>query len=111
VENLSAAIEAVLATQETLRRPFIVADAQALTVAEMIAAMRHGLGRWPNVFWFPAMFLEYSFRAAGRQHVYERLSGSLVVDPSALMRMGWTPPLTTEVGLARLMQAPAGVTS
>jgi hypothetical protein len=43
--------------------------------------------------------------------VYERLSGSLVVDPSALMRMGWTPPLTTEVGLARLMQAPAGVTS
>lgn len=111
VENLSAAIEAVLATQETLRRPFIVADAQALTVAEMIAAMRRGLGRWPNVFWFPAMFLEYSFRAAGRQHVYERLSGSLVVDPSALMRMGWTPPLTTEVGLARLMQAPAGVTS
>ena len=65
VENLSAAIEAVLATQETLRRPLIVADAQALTVAEMIAAMRRGLGRWPNVFWFPAMFLEYSFRAAG----------------------------------------------
>ena len=29
VENLSAAIEAVLATQETLRRPFIVADPQA----------------------------------------------------------------------------------
>jgi len=26
------------------------------------------------------------------------------------MRMGWTPPLTTEVGLARLMQAPLGVT-
>ena len=34
----------------------------------------------------------------------ERLSGSLVVDPSALMHIGWTPPLTTEVGLARLMQ-------
>jgi UDP-glucose 4-epimerase len=105
VENLLAAIETVLATQETLRRPFIVADPQALTVAEMIAAMRRGLGRWPNVFWFPATLLEHSFRAAGRGEVYERLSGSLVVDPAALMRIGWTPPLTTEVGLARLMQA------
>jgi nucleoside-diphosphate-sugar epimerase len=111
VENLLAAIETVLATPETLRRPFIVADPQALTVAEMIAAMRHGLGRWPNVFWLPATLLELSLRAAGRDGVYERLSGSLVVDPSALMHMGWTPPLTTEVGLARLMQTPPGVTS
>ena len=66
VENLLAAIEAVLATPETLRRPFIVADPRALTVAEMIAAMRHGLGRWPNVFPLPATLLELLLRAAGR---------------------------------------------
>ena len=105
VENLLAAIETVLATPETLRRPFIVADPRALTVGEMIAAMRHGLGRAPNVFWLPATLLALSFSAAGRDYAYERLSGSLVVDPSALMHMGWTPPLTTEVGLARLMQS------
>jgi len=109
VENLLAAIETVLATPETLRRPFIVADPQALTVAEMIAAMRHGLGRWPNIFWLPAPLLKLAFHAAGRDNAYERLSGSLVVDPAALMRLGWTPPLTTEVGLARLMQTPTGV--
>ena len=105
VENLLAAIETVLATPEPLRRPFIVADPQAVTVAEMIAAMRHGLGRWPNVFWLPAALLKHSFRAAGRDDAYERLSGSLVADPAALMRLGWTPPLTTDVGLGRLMQA------
>jgi nucleoside-diphosphate-sugar epimerase len=106
VENLLAAIETVLAAPETLRRPFIVADPRALTVGEMIAAMRHGLGRSPNVFWLPATLLALSFRAAGRDGAYERLSGSLVADPSALMRVGWTPPLATEVGLARLMQTP-----
>ena len=104
VENLLAAIETVLVTPETLRRPFIVADPQAVTVAEMIEAMRHGLGRWPNVFWLPAALLALSFRVAGREDMYERLSGSLVADPAALMRLGWTPPLTTMVGLAKLMQ-------
>ena len=104
VENLLSAIEAVLTAPGTLRRPFIVADPQALTVAEMIAAMRHGLGRRPNVFPLPATLLELLLRAAGREYIYQRLSGSLVVDPSALMSIGWAPPLTTEAALARLMQ-------
>jgi hypothetical protein len=105
---LLAAIEAVLATEMALRRPLIVADPQALTVGQMIAAMRQGLGRWPNIFWLPAPLLELSFRAAGRPDMYERLSGSLVADPAALMGIGWTPPLTSEVGLEKLMQMQPG---
>jgi len=42
LENLLAAIEAVLAAPGTLRRAFIAAGPEVLTVAEMIAAMRHG---------------------------------------------------------------------
>jgi hypothetical protein len=95
----------VLATPGTLRRPVIVADPQALTVAEMIAAMRHALGRRPNVFPLPATLLELLLRTAGREYIYERLSGSLVADPSALMGIGWTPQLATAAGLAGLMRA------
>ena len=105
VENLLAAIETVLAAPGTLRRPFIVADREALTIAEMIAAMRHGLGRRPMVVRFPPRLLELPLRAAGRDHIYERLAGPLVADPSALVRLGWIPPLATPAGLARLMQA------
>ena len=105
VENLLAAIEAVLAVPGTLRRPFIAADPQALTVAEMIAAMRDGLWRRPNVFPLPATLLELLLRAADREDIYERLSGSLVADSSALMGIGWTPPLATAAGLAKLMRA------
>jgi nucleoside-diphosphate-sugar epimerase len=105
LENLSAAIEAVLAAPGTLRRVVIAADPQALTVAEMIAAMRRGLGRPPHVFPLPAALIELLLRAAGREEIHQRLSGSLIADPSALISLGWAPPLATPAGLAKLMQA------
>jgi nucleoside-diphosphate-sugar epimerase len=106
VENLLAAVETVLTTPQALRRPLIVADPLAVTVADMIAAMRGGLGRRPGVFSVPPALLALSFHVAGKDYVYERLSGALVADPSALMGLGWKPPLTSEVGLAQLMQMP-----
>jgi nucleoside-diphosphate-sugar epimerase len=104
VENLLSAVEIVLATGGTLRRALIAADQQALTVAEMVAAMRHGLDRRPNIFSLPATLVEPLFRAAGREEIYRRLAGPLVVDPSALMSLNWKPSLTTTTGLIRLMQ-------
>jgi UDP-glucose 4-epimerase len=50
----------------------------------------------------PPAWLEAALRAAGRSEIYERLAGSLVADPSALLQLGWTPPLTTAQGLAAL---------
>jgi nucleoside-diphosphate-sugar epimerase len=103
VENLLAGIEAVLTTPKRLQRVFIAADAQALTVSEMIAAMRAGLKRKPNVFPLPPPLLELLLCAAGQTEIYERLSGSLVADPSALISLGWAPPLSTRAGLYNLM--------
>ena len=105
LENLSAAIETVLAAPGTLRRVFIAADPQALTMAEMIAALRGGLGRRPNVFPLPPALLGLLLRAAGQEETYRRLSGSLIADPSALMSLGWAPPLATPAGLAKLIRA------
>jgi hypothetical protein len=47
---------------------------------------------------FPFPVLELPLRTLGREYIYERLSGSLVADPFASMRMGWTPPLSTAAG-------------
>jgi nucleoside-diphosphate-sugar epimerase len=104
LENLSAAIDTVLAAEGPLRRVFIAADPDALTVAEMIAALRAGLGRQPNVFPLPTPLLKVLLHAAGREDIYRRLSGSLVADPAALKNLGWTPPVATSSGLAKLMQ-------
>jgi nucleoside-diphosphate-sugar epimerase len=104
LENLSLAIDVVLKAPGALRRPFIAADVGALTVGEMIAAMRHGLARRRNVFPVPPALLEILLRSMGNEEIYRRLSGSLVADPSALMGLGWSPRLATTDGLARLMQ-------
>ncbi|MBV8800242.1 MAG: NAD-dependent epimerase/dehydratase family protein [Alphaproteobacteria bacterium] len=105
LQNLAAAIEAVLTAPGTLRRIFIAADPQALTIAEMIAALRGGLSRRPNVFALPPPLLQFALRAARREEIYHRLSGSLIADPAALMNLGWTPRLATPDGLAMLMRA------
>jgi nucleoside-diphosphate-sugar epimerase len=102
LDNLAAAVDAVLAAPAPLRRPLIVADREALTLPEMIAAMRRGLGRRPGLLPVPPRLLEAGLRAAGRSEIYDRLAGALVADPSALVRLGWTPPVTTQAGLAAL---------
>jgi UDP-glucose 4-epimerase len=104
LENLGSAIEVVLAAPQTLRRAYIVADREALTVGQMIAAMRRGLGRNPNVFPFPAALLDALSRAAGQSEAYSRVSGPLVADPSALISLGWRPAVATASGLSMLMR-------
>ncbi len=64
-----------------------------------------GSGAERMFFHSPRTLLDVLFRAAGQEHIYQRLAGSLIADPSALMTIGWTPPLATSQGLASLMQA------
>jgi nucleoside-diphosphate-sugar epimerase len=104
VDNLLAAIDTVLMAPGPLRRVFIAADPEALTVAEMIAALRAGLGRQPGVFPVPRVLLKVLLHLSGREEIYQRLSGSLIADPTALKNLGWTPSTPTPIGLAQLMQ-------
>jgi nucleoside-diphosphate-sugar epimerase len=104
VDNLLAAIDTVLTAPGPLRRVFIAADPEALTIAEMIAALRAGLGRQPSIFPVPKTLLKILLHATGRAEIYQRLSGSLIADPTALKSLGWTPPTPTPIGLAQLMQ-------
>ena len=105
LDNLVAAIDTVLAAPGRLRRPFLVADPAAVTIPEMITALRRGLNRSPGLIPVPPPLLEMALRAAGRTEIYQRLAGSLVADPAALLRLGWTPPVTTADALAALARS------
>lgn len=104
IDNLVDAIDAVLRHGEPLRRPLIVADARPVTVPEIIAALRNGLGRRPGLLPVPAALLRSGMNAAGRGEMFERLAGSLVADASALRGLGWQPKIDTAAGLAALMR-------
>jgi UDP-glucose 4-epimerase len=105
LDNLVAAVDTVLRTPSPLRQPLIVADPEPLTIAEMVAALRAGLGRGPGLLPVPAPLLEAAARLTGRSEIYQRLSGSLVASPAALMGLGWQPVQTTREGLAQFARA------
>ena len=107
LDNLAAAVDCVLKVEGPLRRPLITADPQPLTVAEMIAAMRRGLDRRPGLVPVPPRMLATMLRTIGRPEAYQRLAEPLVADPSALLRLGWAPPVATAAGLAQLMRSGA----
>src|SRR5262249_33100186 len=99
LDNLVAAVDAVLPAPGPLRRPLIAADATPLSIPEMIAAVRRGLGRSAGLVPVPQALLRTALRASGRMEIYERLAGSLVADPAALLRLGWEPPGTPAGGV------------
>lgn len=107
VDNLVAAVEAVIGAPSPLRRPLIVADEDALTVSEMVAALRSGLGRRPGLIPVPEAVLALAARLAGREEAFQRLAGSLVADPAALRSLGWAPPVASREGLAALARSSA----
>ncbi len=104
LDNLVGAIDCALSALAPLRRPFVVADPEPVTLPEMVAAIRRGLGRRPGVVPVPSAMLAAACRIAGREESYRRLAGSLVADPAALQQLGWRPVISTPEGLARLVK-------
>jgi len=111
VQNLVGAIAAVLTLPSPLQRPFIVTDPEPLSIAEMVTALRRGLGRRAGLVPVPPKLLALGLAVLGRGEIYQRLAGSLVADPSALMKLGWTHQLMTRDALAALARATGDTSS
>jgi UDP-glucose 4-epimerase len=103
VDHVVDAIETVLSHPMPLRRPLIVADAEALAVPEILVAMRRGLGRKPALITAPRFLLGLAGKIMGEPELLRTLTGSLVADSSALRRLGWMPRKATAAALAALL--------
>ena len=105
LDNLVAAIDTVLAAPGQLRRPLIVSDPEALTLPEIVAALRRGLGRHPRLIPVPAAVLRTALYVAGRGEIYERVAGTLVADPAGLANSAGRRPSQHERGSLRWPKA------
>jgi nucleoside-diphosphate-sugar epimerase len=110
LDNLVDAIACLLAYPQPLARPFIVAEPQPLTIPEMIAAMRRGLGQAPALIPMPSPVLKLACHLGGKAAWFERLARPLVADASALSKLGWQPQ-PSAVGLQQWMHAAPPVTA
>jgi UDP-glucose 4-epimerase len=111
IENFIAAVSLVLDSEPAANETFLVADAEPISVANLVAAMREGLGRPPLLVGVPQGAVKRMMRTFGREAEWERISGSFVIDASKLMRTGWRPSLSTHDGLVAMMRAEARSTS
>jgi len=105
--NLIAAISLVLGSERAANETFLVADAEPISVAGLVSAMREGLGRPPHLVGVPQGAVKRLMKSFGKEADWERISGSFVIDPAKLMGIGWRPAVATHDGIVAMMRAEA----
>lgn len=108
LENLASAIDLVLVSPDAAGETYLAADTEPISVAELVTAMREGLGRPPHLVDVPAGALKRLMATFGKEADWERLSGSFVIDAAKLRGIGWAPRIKTREGIAKMMRATNG---
>jgi nucleoside-diphosphate-sugar epimerase len=103
--NLAAAIGFVLRHDACAGETYVVADPVPLTIAEIVAALRHGIGRKPGLVAVPPALLRLALTAFGRGGSWEQINGALVAEPRKLLAAGWRPEVDTQRALAEMMRS------
>jgi UDP-glucose 4-epimerase len=106
IDNLIAAVAHVLQTDETRNETYLVADAEPISVAGMVAAMREGLGRPPQLVKMPHRAIRRLMKSFGREADWERVCGTFEIDPAKLMATGWRPEIDSAEGIKKMMREP-----
>ncbi len=104
-DSLCAAVAATLETPE-LAGGFVLADAAPVSTAEIVGALRAGLGRPRRLLPVPPALIRLAGALTGRGAAVRRLCGDLVVAPDGFARAtGWRPAPSTCDGLVRMARA------
>ena len=108
LDNLTSAIELALTSPKAEGETFLVADTEPISVADLVTAMREGLGRPPHLLRVPAGAVKRLMATFGKEKEWERLSGNFVIDAGKLRAIDWEPRVETYDGIAAMMRAPNG---
>lgn len=101
VENLADALMHCATDPRAAHQTFNVADAEALTVAELGRALGRHLRKPARLLPVPESLLRLAGRLTGRSAQVDRLVGGLELDTTRIRAvLGWYPPHTTDEGLA-----------
>ena len=91
IQNFNSAVETALSNPRARGETFIVSDPAPVTVANLIARHRVGLGRSPRLIPVPESWIEACLKATGQGAIWERIGRPLVAPPAKLLAIGWEP--------------------
>lgn len=96
VDVIATCISHPLAAGET----FLVSDDENISTSELISMIAKAMNKRPKMLPFPLILLKASGKLMGKGPEIERLTGSLCIDSSKIMKvLGWKPPFTMEEGI------------
>jgi nucleoside-diphosphate-sugar epimerase len=106
LDNLIGAIQFALEDGRATNETFIVADAETISVADIITILRTAVGRRPALIPVPPRLMALAFSLIGQREKWDQLAGSLVAPPTKLMAAGWRPAVDPQSGFAALVTLP-----
>ena len=102
IENLISAIGLLIQRDDIRNEVFLVADATPVSLSEIIARLRHGMGRPANLISIPPALLSDLFRMWRMSEQWEKLAGNLAVSVAKLKSIGYSPVIAPQEGLAAM---------
>ena len=102
IDNLISAIDLIIQRDDINNEIFLVADATSVSLAEIIASLRHGMGRTSNLISIPPALLSALFRMCWMSEEWDKLAGNLELSIAKLNSIGYSPAVATPAGLAAM---------
>jgi nucleoside-diphosphate-sugar epimerase len=103
-DNLIGAIRFALKDDRAANETFIVADAETITVAEIVTILRTASGRRPALIPVPQGLMAIVASLFGKREQWDQLAGSLVAPPNKLMAAGWRPVIDPRTAFAAMVK-------
>lgn len=107
LDNLIDMISTCIIHPAAANQLFLAGDAESLSTADLLRRLAAVLGRRARLFNVPTWLLSSLAAPLGKKAVIDRLCDSLEVDISKAKNMlGWSPSLTVNESLARIVRQP-----
>ena len=105
IDNLIDLLIRCIDHPEASGKTFLASDGEDLSTPELIKLIASSMGRKANLFPFPISMLKFLGSVFRRREEINRLVGSLRIDDSYTKEiLNWTPPLSVEEGIRRMVQ-------
>jgi UDP-glucose 4-epimerase len=106
-DNFASAVIFALTTKATRGNIYLLADPEPISIPEIVAAYRHGLGRRPGIFYVPAAPVRWLAQAlqGGGAGAATGKGTELIVSTRKLLGAGWSPATSTRSALAQTMKS------
>lgn len=104
LDNLVDLVLTCVDHPQAANQTFLVSDGEDLSTAELLRRIARAQGRASRLLPVPVGLLSLSARLIGKAAVAQRLLGSLQVDITKTRELlGWTPPVSVNEGLRRVV--------